>query len=240
MGKVLIDTLIRGVSVYILALFLTRLMGRKLVSQMTFFDFIMAVSMGAIIANAVVGQQFTSASAVIAFVILSILTVSLGYLHIKSLRVRKLINSEPVVLVENGTIIEENMKNIKLTINELMMKLREKNAFNLADVEFAIMETDGELSVLPKAEMQPLTPKHMNIQAESSGLTRDIIIDGILLEENLTNAGLDKNWLTAQLNNQNIKDASDVFYAGLDNIKKLHISKKSKSNSEPHGKYGIE
>lgn len=131
---------------------------------MTFFDFVMGVSMGAIIANAVVGQQFTSTSAVIAFVILSILTVSLGYLHIKSLRVRKLINSEPVILVENGTIIEEN----------------------------------------------------------------------------LTNAGLDKNWLTAQLNSQNIKDASEVFYAGLDNTKKLHISKKSKSNSEPHGKYGIE
>lgn len=112
---------------------------------MTFFDFVMGVSMGAIIANAVVGQQFTSTSAVIAFVILSILTVSLGYLHIKSLRVRKLINSEPVILVENGTIIEEN----------------------------------------------------------------------------LTNAGLDKNWLTAQLNSQNIKDASEVFYAGLDNTKKV-------------------
>lgn len=240
MEKVLLGTSIRGILVYILALFLTRIMGRKLVSQMTFFDFIMGVSMGSIVANAVVGQEFTSISAATALIILSILTIASAYLHVKSFRLRKLINSEPVTLVENGTIVEENMKNIKLTINELMMKLREKNTFNLADVEFAIMETDGELSVLPKADKQPLTPKHMNIQTTSSGLTRDIIIDGIIMEENLTSVGLDKNWLTTQLNSQNIKDASEVFYAGLDNTKKLHISKKSKNDKESHGKYGIE
>lgn len=240
MEKVLLGTLIRGILIYILALFLTRIMGRKLISQMTFFDFIMGVSMGSIVANAVVGQEFTSTSAATALVVLSILTIASAYLHVKSFRLRKLINSEPVTLVENGTIVEENMKNIKLTINELMMKLREKNTFNLADVEFAIMETDGELSVLPKADKQPLTPKHMNIQTTSSGLTRDIIIDGIIMEENLTSVGLDKKCLTTQLNSQNIKDVSEVFYAGLDNTKKLHISKKSKNDKESHGKYGIE
>ena len=77
---------------------------------------------------------------------------------------RKLIDSEPVALVENGTILEENMKNTKMTVGELMMKMREKNAFSLADVEFAIMETDGELSVLTKADKKPLTPSQMNIK----------------------------------------------------------------------------
>ncbi|PJI10457.1 MULTISPECIES: DUF421 domain-containing protein [Clostridium] len=240
MERFLLDVLIRSMAVYILALFFTRLMGRKLISQMTFFDFVMGVSMGAIIANAIVGKKFTSLSAITAFVILSILTIAAGYLDIKSFRLRKLINSEPVTVVENGTIVEENMRKVKLTINELMMKLREKNAFNVADVEFAIMEKDGELSVLPKAEKQPLTPKHMNIPVTSLGLTRDIIIDGIVMKENLTSVGLDEGWLKAQLSSQNIKDISEVFYAGLDNTKKLYISKKDKNSRESQGKYGIE
>lgn len=240
MENVILNTIIRSIVVYILAVFLTRLMGRKLISQMTFFDFVVGVSMGAIIANAIVGQQFTPISAVTALILISVLVIATGYLHIKSFKARKILNSEPVTLVENGAIVEENMKNIRLTINELMMKLREKNTFNLADVEFAIMETDGELSVLPKADKQPLTPYHMNIQTTSAGLTKDIIIDGNVMKENLSSAGLDEDWLKAQLNSQNIKDVSEVFYAGLDNTKKLHISKKSENNSESHGKYGIE
>ena len=98
------------------------------------------------------------------------------------------------------------MKENKLTINELMMKLREKNMFHLADVEFAIMETDGELSVLPKADKKPLTPYNMKVKVTSSGIDKDIIIDGIVIDENLKNIGLDKEWLKSELNKQNIKE----------------------------------
>ncbi|WPC39473.1 DUF421 domain-containing protein [Clostridium sp. JS66] len=240
MKDILFSTMGRSIIIYILAIFLTRLMGRKLISQMTFFDFVMGVSMGAIIANAIVGQHFTVVSAVTALISVTILTIMTAYLHIKSFRIRKMVNSEPVTLVENGTIVEENMKNIRLTIDELMMKLREKNTFNLADVEFAIMETDGELSVLQKADKQPLTPHHMNIKTTTSGLMKDIIIDGNIMDENLSAAGLSKKWLTAQLKSQNIKDASEVFYAGIDSDKKLVISRRNKNSKEYHGKYGIE
>lgn len=240
MEKVILDTIIRSVVVYILAIFLTRFMGRKLISQMTFFDFVIGVSMGSIIANAIVGQQFTSMSAMTALILVSILVIATGYIHIKSFKVRKIVNSEPITLVQDGVIVEKNMKNIRLTINELLMKLREKNAFNIADVEFAMMETDGQLSVLTKADKQPLTPHDVNILTTNTGLMKDIIIDGNVMEENLLNLGLNKEWLQIQLNNQNIKKASQVFYAGLDNSEKLHISKKNVNINETHGKYGIE
>lgn len=132
------------------------------------------------------------------------------------------------------------MKNIELTINELMMKLREKNAFNLADVEFAIMETDGQLSVLPKADKKPLTPFQMNIQTTSEGIMKEVIIDGKLMEENLKATGLDKNWINMQLREQNIKDISEVFFAGIYGDKKLHVSRRSQKKPETHGQYGIE
>ncbi|NFN94476.1 DUF421 domain-containing protein [Clostridium botulinum] len=227
MGKVLLITIIKGVGLYVLAIFLTRKIGRKIISQMNFFDFIMGVSMGSIIANAIIDKQSASISATATLILFSILTIITEYLSIKSLRIRKLINSEPMTLVENGKMIEENMKKNNLTINELMMKLREKNAFNLADIEFAIMETDGQLSVLPKADKKPLTPYHMKIKVTSSGLERDIIIDGTIIDKNLKSAGLNKEWLKSELNKQNIKESSEVFYAGVDNTKKLYILKKS-------------
>ncbi|MBN1046189.1 DUF421 domain-containing protein [Clostridium botulinum] len=227
MGKVLLITIIKGVGLYVLAIFLTRKIGRKIISQMNFFDFIMGVSMGSIIANAIIDKQSASISATATLILFSILTIITEYLSIKSLRIRKLINSEPMTLVENGKMIEENMKKSNLTINELMMKLREKNAFNLADIEFAIMETDGQLSVLPKADKKPLTPYHMKIKVTSSGFERDIIIDGTIIDKNLKSAGLNKEWLKSELNKQNIKESSEVFYAGVDNTKKLYILKKS-------------
>jgi uncharacterized membrane protein YcaP (DUF421 family) len=240
MENVIINTILRGIGIYLLAILLTRLMGRKLISQMTFFDFVMGVSMGSIVANAIMGANSTPLSATVALVAVALLTIITGYLHIKSFKARKLINSEPVTLVKNGSIVENNMRNTRITINELMMKLREKNVFSLADVEFAIMETDGQLSVLPKADKQPLTPSHMNIQTTSTGLTSDIIIDGNVMEENLNSAGLDKKWLQEQLKAQNITDASQVFYAGVDNNKKLYISKKNIKEKEKHGEHGIE
>ncbi|MEH7122548.1 DUF421 domain-containing protein [Bacillus sp. JJ1773] len=240
MEKIFFITILKGILIYILALFLTRKIGRKLISKMDFFDFIMGVSLGSLVANAVIDKHFATLSATTALVLFSVLTIFTGYLNMKSFTFRKLINSEPVTLIENGTIVDENMKKMKLTINELKMKLREKDAFNVADVEFAIMETDGNFSVLPKSDKKPLTPYHMNIQTASTGLEKDIIIDGKIMEENLTSAGLDKDWLTSALTKQNIKDYSEVFYAGLDNTKKLYISKKSSTNKETHGKYGIE
>lgn len=227
MEKVLLMTIIKCVGVYILAIFLTKIIGRKLISQMNFFDFIMGVSMGSIVAYSVVDKQFVATSAITALILFCILTIVIGYLSLKSLKIRKIINSEPINLVENGNIIEKNMKKNKLTVNELMMKLREKSIFHLADVEFAIMETDGELSVLPKADKKPLTPYNMKINVTSSGIDKDIIIDGSVVDENLKDIGLNKEWLESELNKQNIKEISEVFYAGVDNSQKLYISKKN-------------
>ncbi len=160
----IITTVIRTSVVYVLAIFLARSIGRKLISHMTFFDFVVGVSMGSLSANAMANSGGRGTFYLTALITLTILNIGTDYINIKSFKMRKLIDSEPVALVENGTILEENMKNTKMTVGELMMKMREKNAFSLADVEFAIMETDGELSVLTKADKKPLTPSQMNIK----------------------------------------------------------------------------
>lgn len=240
MDNSIINTVLRSILMYVFALLLARLMGRKLISQMTFFDFVVGVSMGSLVANAMISTSASSLISTVALIIISLTTIGIDYFNLKSFNVRKIIDSEPVTLVKNGTIVDENMKNTRMTVSELMMKMREKNAFNLADVEFAIMEMDGQLSVLPKADKKPLTPSQMNIKATSEGLMKDVIIDGNLMEENLISTGLDKGWINAELKKQNIQDISEVFYAGIYANKKLHVSRKSQDKHERHGQYGLE
>ncbi|CUU48619.1 YetF domain-containing protein [Clostridium beijerinckii] len=240
MENVIGYTIMRAVIVYVLALILARMMGRKLISQMTFFDFVVGVSMGSLVANAMVDPSNSSSTSVISLIAISILTIAVAFINTKSFNFRKLTDSEPITIVENGKIVEENMKNTRMTVSELMMKMREKNAFSLADVEFAIMETDGQLSVLPKADKKPLTPAQMNIKTTSEGLMKDVIIDGNIMNENLKSTGMDENWLNSELKKQGIQNISDVFYAGVYANKKLHVSRKSNNENEKHGQYGME
>jgi len=240
MDNQILATLFRGIVIYIAALILARLMGRKLISQMTFFDFVVGVSLGSLVANFAIGSGSNSINTGTALLLLSFLVIATDFLHIKSFIARKLIDSEPVTVIDTGNIVQGNMKKLRLTVEELTMKLREKNIFSLADVEFAIMETDGELSVLPKPDKAPLTPSHMNLKTSSTGLMKDIIIDGRVMEENLASAGLNVQWLQQQLGNKGISDAASIFYAGVDNSKQIYVSLKNSSNTEGHGKYGIE
>ncbi|EKQ52830.1 MULTISPECIES: DUF421 domain-containing protein [unclassified Clostridium] len=240
MTNLVINTVIKTILAYVFALILARGMGRKLISQMTFFDFVVGVSMGTLVANVMVDSSNPTFSSVAALIIVTVLSIGIAFLNIKSFKIRKMTDSEPITLVKDGNIVEENMKNTRMTVGELMMKMREKNAFSLADVEFAIMETDGELSVLTKADKKPVTPLQMNIKTESEGLMKDIIIDGELMEENLKTVGVDKKWIENELKKQNVQEISDVFYAGINSNKKLNVSRKSEKDHEKRGQYGIE
>lgn len=131
-------------------------MGRKLISQMTFFDFTVGITAGTITGVVALGNINSFVYSAAALIIFALLAIASSYLHIKSFNARKVLTSEPVVLISQGQMVEENMKKCRVTINELMMLLREKSVFNAADVEFAVLETDGILSVLPKSEKQPL------------------------------------------------------------------------------------
>lgn len=237
--EMILTTAVKTLAAYLLLLLTTRFMGRKIISQMTFFDFAVGVTVGSVTANLALGSQPNSLIAATVLITLGILTIITGFAHIKSNWIRKTLNSEPVVMVQNGKIVEGNLDTTRLTLNELMMKLREKNVFNMNDVEFAILETDGKLSVLPKSQKQPLTPGDMGISTSYKGLTKDLIIDGNIMYENLADIKLDEEWLKGQLEKKDIKNVDEVFYAGLDTLGNLYVSTRS-DEGEKHGEYGIE
>ncbi|MFT9497345.1 YetF domain-containing protein [Anaerosolibacter sp.] len=237
--QAIINPAIRTVIAYFVLLILSRIMGRKMISQMTFFDFAVGITIGSVTANLALGPYNSIRSGVTVLIALTGLVVLLDFLHIKSFRFRKIIDSEPIVAIKNGQIIDDNLRKERFTIDELMMLLRQKNIFSIADVEFAVLEYDGKLSVLPKSQKQPLTPSDINVTTPYKGLTKDIIYDGNILEENFTNTQYNKTTLMNQLKMQGINDVSEVFYAGIDSTGSLCVSKKYK-DKEKQGQYGIE
>ena len=204
-SSILFSTIIKGILIYVLALILSKLIGIKIISQMKFFDFIMGVSIGSMIAKIIIDKDHVVLSGTIALIIFTLLTIATSYLK----------NAKTLILIENGRIIDKNMKKLRISINELMMKLREKDVFNLEDVQFAIMESNGQLSVLIKANKKPITPDDMNLKVKSLSLINDIIIDGKIIDKNLEIAGIDQN-------------------------KKLIISQKYPDDFNIENKFGIE
>ena len=166
-STILFSTIIKCILIYVLAVILSKLIGIKIISQMNFFDFIMAVSVGSMIAKIIIDKDHVVFSGIIALVTFTLLTIATSYLNLKSYTARRIINAKTLILIENGRIIDKNMKRLRITVNELMMKLREKDVFNLEDVQFAIMEGNGQLSVLIKANKKPITPYDVDLKVKS-------------------------------------------------------------------------
>lgn len=239
-STILVNTIIKGVLIYILALFLSKLIGIKIISQMNFFDFITGISVGSMIAKIIIDKDHVVFSGITALILFTILTIGTSYLNMKSYAVRKLINARPTILIEDGRIIDKSMKKLRITMNELNMKLREKDVFNLKDVHFAIMEKNGTLSILLKEDKKAITPSQMKLKVESSSILNDIVIDGKIIYKNLQIAGIDEKWLEGELKKKSINSISEVFYAALDKNKKLIISKRYAEDINPESKFGVE
>jgi uncharacterized membrane protein YcaP (DUF421 family) len=226
MTSKIIEIFFRSTSAYILLLVLGRIIGRKLISRITFFDFIVGITMGSIAVRIALGSQESPFLAAISVSVIAILVVVTDYLDIKSIKFRNLVDGEPIILINNGQLLDYNLKKVRITVNKLMGQLREKDVFNFEDVAVAIIENDGELTVLPKVNKQPITTGDLNISTKYSGILTDIIIDGKIMYDNLKNTNSNEQWLKEQLKSHNISDAEKVFYAGLNATGTLYISKK--------------
>lgn len=231
MNQDLLNTILRTLFAYFLVLVLVRFIGRKIIAQMTFFDFVVGMAIGSVTANLAIGKERSVLSISTVLISFAILVVLTDFLHIKSNLFKNIMDSKPEILIKNGELINDKLRKTRITLDELNMQLREKNIFNIADVEFAVIEIDGKLSVLPKSQKQPLTPSDMKIPTPYRGLTKDIIVDGNIIYENLKELNLDEKWLYSQLKAYGIQQAEEVLYTGVDTSGNLYISRKN-SKSE--------
>lgn len=208
--------------IFVLLVILARLMGKKLLSQMTFFDFVVGITIGTIGGSFVISEVH-GFYILISLVILTAALILTGYITLKSVPARKLIEGEPVVIIQNGKILEGGMKKLRYHQEDLLMQLRDKGVFDPGVVEFAILEPHGQLSVLKKSQHQPLTPKDIGLDTEYKAVSQEIIREGKIIEQNLHQNNLSHEWLYNQLSFNNIKRIEDVFMATLDTSGNLYV-----------------
>jgi uncharacterized membrane protein YcaP (DUF421 family) len=208
-------TFLRAMLGFITLLVLVRLIGRKQMSQMTFSDYIVGIVIGSLGANLTVNKSLNLVSGIIAIAAWGGFDILTSFLALKNLRMRKLVYGEPLIVINKGQIHDQNMIKSNYNINELLMQLRVKDIFDPATVDYAILEPNGQLSVLKKAEHTNPTIKDMGLSKAPQGVITDLIIDGKVLSSHLLEMKKDEAWLREKLQEQGIKELEMVIYAGL-------------------------
>lgn len=225
----LVPVILKSVCSYSLLLILGRIVGRKMLSRITFFDFVIGVTFGSLVTHIALGSDRSMRSGVTAALTITFLTVMTDFLNLASPGFRKLEEGQPIVLIRRGQILDRNLKKARISIEKLAMLLRQKNVFDLGDVNFAILESDGQLSVLPRLSKQPVTTGDLGLDGTADSPALDLIIDGKIQYRNLKERGLDEKWISDQLARRNISELKDVFYAGIQPSGNLYVSVRTKT-----------
>ena len=193
------------------ALFIiTKIMGHKQVAQLDFFDYVSGITIGSIGAELATELE-SPEKPLIALIIYGIASVLLNYLTTKLPRTRKYINGTPTILMNAGKLYRDNLKKAKLDLSEFMLLCRERGYFDLAEIQTAVFEHNGQLSILPKSENRPLSPDDLNLKPNQASMGVEVIMDGRVLGENLSRMGRDENWLAKQLKSQKYSNAKEIF-----------------------------
>ncbi|MEH7226592.1 DUF421 domain-containing protein [Bacillus sp. JJ1566] len=208
---------------------LTRILGRKEISQMTFFNFVSAIAIGSIAANWITTKDFSLLNGIIALGGWALFTLLMSFIDIKSKAARKITTGEPIIVIKDGKIMDHALRKTRLDVDTLNAMLRQENVFSMADVDYAIFETNGMLSVLKKEGKQALTKSDMDIAPSLTKvypIPTEVISDGKVITNNLTKLNLTQNWLDQQLMQAGITSSSDVMYAEVQQDGSLFIDSK--------------
>ncbi|MCM3763617.1 DUF421 domain-containing protein [Neobacillus niacini] len=223
----MIEVFARAVGAFIVLLLLTRIMGRKQVSELTFFNYVTGISIGAIAGTMTVDPSLKFSTGLVSLLTWCGLTVLVGFIGLKSKTLRKITQGEPVIVIKQGKVLEHTLKKLRLDMDELQALLRTKDVFSIEEVDYGIMETSGELTVLLKESKQPLTRQDAIAEPKQPQfpIPFQIISNGEIIEENLQQYNLSKDWVHQQLA-QSGTTLSNVFYAELQQDGSLYIDKR--------------
>lgn len=218
--------IIRAVMAYIILLILMKVLGQRSLSSLQPTDFLYAIVIGDIIGEPLSSGESEFTGPLSAALTLSAIHFTLSYLTLKGSKFRRITDDEPLFLVRDGRILREELKKTKVTLDMLLMEMRLRDVPNIADVDTAILEANGEISIIPKEEKQPVTKEDMDLPAPRIGYPTVIIEDGNLLIDNLKKHDLDREWLQKQLEDRGISDPQDIMLATVTKSGEFYCSRK--------------
>ena len=214
--------LFNSMILFFLTLVITRFMKKRNLSRVTPFDFISYIVISIIVTlislNIITNIYF----GLTALAVWSLMPIVLDYASMKSKWIYNIVNGKERVLVKNGKVMEDNLAKEKMTGQEFLQELRSQKSFNLADVEFAVMETTGDINVSLKADKKPVTSYDLGIKVASKSEPQTVILDGNILDEGLASSGLNKRWLKTELENKGV-DLENVFIGQVDSSGDLYV-----------------
>lgn len=192
-------TFFRSICLYIIVLIVMRLMGKREIGQLQPFEFVIALMIADLAATPVANTGIPITNGIVPILGLLFMNLLISSLNMKSMKIRKWICGKPSILIYRGKIDEKQLKKERLTINELQERLREKDINNLGDVEYAILETSGQISVIQKPSKRQTIPEDFQIEPEYEGISYDLVIDGKIMNENLKILNKNYNWLKKEV-----------------------------------------
>lgn len=201
----MINIFVRVLIIYILVLIVMRLMGKRELGQMQPFELVIAIMIADLASVPMADTGIPITNGIIPILALLLVQLVISIINLKSINGRKIICGKPSILVYRGKIDEKVMKKEKFTVNELQERLRQNNIFNIGDVEYAILETSGQISILQKPNKRNAIPEDFGIMPEYEGIAYDLVIDGKIMKENLEKLDKDYNWLLKQVEPFGIK-----------------------------------
>ncbi|AHF07140.1 DUF421 domain-containing protein [Desulfitobacterium metallireducens] len=218
----------RTLILYAVVVIALRFMGKREIGQLQLFDLVGIIMISELAAIPSENVGIPLIAGIIPILVILLVSTLLAIVELKSERARAILNGTPSILIERGKIVESELKRNRYNLTDLLEELRMKNIPNISDVEFAVLETNGQLSVLPKSLKRPTTPEDFNMCPSFEGLPTILIMDGKLHQVNLQRIDKDLQWLLEELKKQNIHRVEDVFLASLDTSGTLFLQEKSK------------
>jgi len=217
-----LEVVIRSLLFVVVLFLITKWLGKKQLSELSFFEYVVGITIGSIGAEVITGLERNMFNGIIGIVVFAAIPFLAGLLSLKSKTFRDFIEGRATVFIKDGKIMEENLKKEKYTTDELLELLRKRDVFKVADVEFALLEPTGDLSVMLKKENQPLTPKDVNLTVASVKEPQTVIMDGEILDEPLSTIGRSRNWLKTELEKQGVT-IENVFLGQVDSYGELTV-----------------
>jgi uncharacterized membrane protein YcaP (DUF421 family) len=215
--------LVRGIIGFFTLLIFTRILGKQQVSQLTLFDYVIGITIGSTASTLTTDLTSRAWPHWVGLFTWTALCFILQLITLKSKAAEKYLDGEPTIVITNGKILEKSMKKYRYTIGDLLEQLRDKGIFDLEEVAYAVLEKDGQLSILKKTECNPVTPKDLKLKTSTASIDIEVIYDGTVLQDHLISINRNEKWLMTKLKKQGINDSAEVFLATYNASSGLHI-----------------
>ncbi len=217
------DVILRSILSLTTLFFVTKMLGKKQVSQLSLFDYVIGISIGNFAAEMTINTDSQYMNGIISVFIFGLVAYFVSILTMKSMILRRFFMGTPTVLIQDGKILQKNLRKVKFDINDLLEECRENGYFDLSNIEDAIMEADGRLSILPKSDYSPVIRKDMKLKIKQDHLVANVIIDGNLMPNNLKNMGKEEKWFHKKMREMGYSHYQDILLATLDKEDSIHV-----------------